>query len=446
MVSRMQQTARQMVGRDEAALRPVAASSGAGTALPEASLRELQLALDSLPLVSQATAGMPSSLTDQIDAHIASSGGGARRIAPDQRRILDTTSDLFARARADFVPSSDVELLVKRLERPLLKLALQDANFPNLPDHPARQVLNLIEQYAVAADDKGKFFDAKLQRFLYLLVDRVCSRADEDPGIFEVVRDSLEKVLLPILQIRRTRVARLQEASEGRERIRSARTRVNAALEQRLAGREVPAMLLRLLDAGWRQYLVLLEMRQGAQGESWDAGLAVLDRLFAWLGPAHADASRAPEAAQALLSEVERTLATVNVDAKLLAAFMDELGDRLADASSRPAAGDRDGVGPAGQIGPLARRGGRCAGASPAGGTPAGGRLVGFQSGRRQGSDAAYLGQPAAIELRLCQSFRDQQDRSHPGRTFPADAGRARQTGQGSGYAAVRALGACPVR
>ncbi|MBT9539060.1 DUF1631 family protein [Thiobacillus sp.] len=333
VVSRMQQTARQMVGRDESALRPPGSSS-AGATLPEASLRELQFALDSLPRVSQATAGMPSSLADQIDAHIASSGGGARWIAPDHRRILDTTSDLFARARADFVPSSDVELLVKRLERPLLKLALQDANFPNLPNHPARQVLNLIEQYAVAADDKGKFFDAKLQRFLYLLVDRVCARADEDPGIFEGVRDSLEKVLLPILQVRRTRVARLQEASEGRERIRSARTRVNAALEQRLAGREVPAMLLRLLDAGWRQYLVLLEMRHGTQGDLWDAGLAVLDRLLAWLDPDRADVSRAPEAAQALLNEVERTLATVNVDAKLLAAFMDELGDRLADASS----------------------------------------------------------------------------------------------------------------
>ncbi|MDP2029287.1 MAG: DUF1631 family protein [Thiobacillus sp.] len=242
MVSRLQQTARQMVGRGEPALR--GAPGGTGTALPKVSLRELQLALDGLPLVSQAAAGKPSSLTDQIDAHIAASGGGARRIAPDQRLILDTTSDLFARARADFVPSSDVELLVKRLERPLLKLALQDTNFPNLPDHSARQVVNLIEQYAVAADDKGKFFDAKLQRFLYLLVDRVCSRADADPGIFEMVRDSLEKVLLPILQIRRTRVAHLQEACEGRERIRSARTRVNAALEQRLAGREVPGMLL----------------------------------------------------------------------------------------------------------------------------------------------------------------------------------------------------------
>jgi diguanylate cyclase (GGDEF)-like protein len=338
LLSRLQQTARQMAGRDEAAPGSVGVPDGGATALPELDLRELQHALDSLPQVSQTPSGGTSSLTALIDAHLAASGGVARRIAPGQRQILDTTSDLFARARADFVPSSDVELLVKRLERPLLKLALQDTNFPNLPDHPARQVLNLIEQYAVAADDKGKFFDAKLQRFLYLLVDRVCSRADEDPGVFEGVRDSLEKVLLPILQIRRTRVARQQEASEGRERIRSARARVNASLEQRLAGRDVPAMLLRLLDAGWRQSLVLLEMRQGAHGESWDAGLAVLDRLFAWLDPAQADKPRATEAAQALLNEIERTLATVNVDAKLLAAFMDELGDRLADASLRPAA------------------------------------------------------------------------------------------------------------
>jgi len=337
VVGRLQQTTRQLVGGVEPVLRPAGVPGGGGAALPGASLRELLMALDGLPLANQTAPGMPS-LTDQIDARLASAGGNVGGIAPDHRQVLDTTSGLFVRAQADLVPSSDMESLVKRLERPLLKLALQDTDFPASPDHPARQVLNLIEQYAVAADDQGRFFDAKLQRFLYLLVDRVCSQADDDPSIFEAVRDSLEKVLLPILQIRRTRVARLQEASEGRERIRSARTRVNAALEQRLAGREVPALLLRLLDAGWRQHLVLLEMRQGAQGEAWDAGLAVLDRLFAWLN-SDTDVSRTVEAAQALLGEIEHALATVNVDAKLLAAFIDELGDGLAEDPSRSAPG-----------------------------------------------------------------------------------------------------------
>ena len=334
MVGRLRQTARQLVGHDGQP-RPTLQ-----TGLTEASLHDLLAALDGLPLPNQtAVAGSPmsASLAEQIDLRIASTAGAGKRLAPAHRQILDTTSALFNQARADFVPSSEVELLVKRLERPLLKLALQDTDFPSLPDHPARQVLNLIEQYAVAADDKGKFFDAKLQRFLYLLVDRVCSRAAEDPGVFEMVRDSLEKVLLPILQIRRMRVARLQEASEGRERIRAARSRVNAALEARLAGRDVPGMLLRLLDAGWRQYLVLLEMRHGSHSEAWEAGLAVLDRVFDRLGPESAAVAGSTGSGLALQREIERALATINVDATMLASFMDELGASLTAGTPAPA-------------------------------------------------------------------------------------------------------------
>ena len=336
VTDQLQQIARQL-GKHAV----VAPGAQAGAALPQASLRELLAAMDGLPLATRAVPGgeMPQALTDQIGARIALAGQDARSLAPDHRLILDTTSNLFARARGDLVPSSDVEMLVKRLERPLLKLALQDPGFPAMPDHPARQVLNLIEQFAVAADDSGKFFDARLQRFLFLLVDRVCNLADADPGIFETVRDDLEKVLLPILQIRRTRVARLQEACEGRERIRSAHSRINAALEQRLAGREVPGILLRLLDAGWRQYLVLLEMRQGAQGEAWDASLAVLDQLLDWLSPTHEAVKRTAAASGALLAMIERTLETVNVDANLLAAFMDELGERLTGQTDPSAPG-----------------------------------------------------------------------------------------------------------
>jgi diguanylate cyclase (GGDEF)-like protein len=326
VVGRLQQAARQLAGREASAPPP-----SAGVAA--ASLDQLLMALDGLPPASPAALGNASlpPLSDRLDARIAAAGE-AVRLAPEHRQILDTTSNLFGRAWADFVPGSDVASLLKRLERPLLKLALQDTTFPAMPDHPARQVLNLVEQYAVAADDEGRFFDAKLQRFLDLLVDRICTQADNDPGVFENVRDSLEKVLVPILQIRRTRVARLQEASEGRERIRVARARVNAALEQRLAGREAPALLLRLLDAGWRQHLVLLEMRD--EDEALNEALAVLDLVFDWLGPAAAPLPAGT--VQALLNRIERTLATVNVDAKLLAAFMGELevegSDRGAEA------------------------------------------------------------------------------------------------------------------
>lgn len=298
----------------------------------DASLGDIKRVLDQLPLVRPGRdGGLPSeTLSDRIDAQILAGEGEARRLAPAHRRILDSATEFFARTRADVVPRSDIESLLARMERPLLKLALQDASFPDMPDHPARQVINLIERFTVAADDEGTLFDAKLRSFLFLLMDRVASRADEDPGIFVTVREQLSRVLGPILQIRRTRIARMQEACEGRDRIRSARARVNLALEQRLGGRNVPGLVLRLLDAGWRQYLVLLEMREGERNASWDEAFAVLDRLLLWLGSAEETAERPATAVAALLSAIERALMSVNVDTHLLTAFMDELGACLA--------------------------------------------------------------------------------------------------------------------
>ncbi|MFN3751657.1 MAG: DUF1631 family protein [Thiobacillus sp.] len=328
MVDSLRQTRRRLATGDAAPRSGPVVDAVA----PELSLPELLATLDKLPLSAapkpESGTGMPT-LVEQLDARIVTGEAGTKRLAAGHRQILDTASQLFGQARADFVPNSEVDSLIKRLERPLLKLALRDTRFPATPDHPARQVVNLIEQFAVAADDKGKFFDAKLQRFLFLLVDRVCSRAEEDPGVYDMVRDSLTKVLLPILQTRRTRVARMQEASEGRERIRMARVRVNEALEARLGGREVAGWVLRLLDAGWRQVLVLLEMREGVSGPAWNDALAVLDRLLA--------APLSGDAATALLGDIERGLATVNVDADLLAAFMDDLGARLTEPAARSA-------------------------------------------------------------------------------------------------------------
>jgi hypothetical protein len=128
VVGRLQQAARQLSGRDDAARHAPVAQG-----LPAASLSELLVALDGLPLANPAAPGSPllPPLTEQIDARIALAGA-ARHLAPGHRQILDTTSNLFARAWADFVPSSDVALLVQRLERPLLKLALQDAS-PTCP-------------------------------------------------------------------------------------------------------------------------------------------------------------------------------------------------------------------------------------------------------------------------------------------------------------------------
>jgi diguanylate cyclase (GGDEF)-like protein len=305
-------------------------------ALPEAGSRQLISALNALSQAPLADGAVTPALSERVQAWLAATGDAPSKLAPASRQVLDMASSLIGRARAEHVASSEVELLLRRLERPLLKLAVEDEALLVSSDHPARQVVNLIDQYAIAANDKGQFFDPQLQRFLSLMVDRVCAKADEEPDIFATVRDNLTKTLVPILQARRARVARLQESCEARERIRQARARVSAALDARFAGREVPALLPRLLDAGWRQYLVLLEMRAG-MGEAWQAGLEVLDRIAVGLADGHRTRREDQHEIRTLLNLIDNKLASVNVDTRQRSALMRELAEGLQrDAAPAP--------------------------------------------------------------------------------------------------------------
>lgn len=302
-------------------------------ALPEADLRQLLAALDAI-LPAQ---GLPqeeteiAALSGQLQDWLGTSSGKPMRIGPAYRQNLDMTASLIRRAREEHDASSEVEMLIRRLERPLLKLALEEPEFLVTATHPARKVVNLLDQFTIAADNKGKFFDPKLQRVLLQMVDRICSQADVDKEIYDKVSGSLSKMLIPIRQARHARIARMQESYEARASIRQARARVSNALDNLFAERDVPEILLRLLDGGWRQYLTLLEMREGMQSEAWNLGLAVLTRIAGWFD--HAPVLNQAAEVLPLLNLIESTLAGVNVDSAQLAALMDEIAATLQHTS-----------------------------------------------------------------------------------------------------------------
>lgn len=337
LVQKMRQTYRQLpAGAVSARQVRSPAQTEDMSSFPPASLQDLLAALDSLPKVVRAAPGTTAAvaLTDALADQLATSCEGATCLSSDARQILESVVGLLGKAKGDFDPISDVGALLERLERPLLKLALKDESFPALPNHPARKVLNLIDQYAAAADDRGKFLDRNLQQDLGRMVGHIALRAGEDPGIFAAAIDKLGKGLPAVLQARRARVARIQEVCESRQRIRTGKARVAEALEQRFGGRSVPSMVLRVLDAGWRHYLVLIATGQDSRSDEWQSALSVLDRLAARLVASRQTAGHKADEAQLLLDELRRGMASVSVDGHLLDDFLDELGDCLAGIDS----------------------------------------------------------------------------------------------------------------
>ena len=249
----------------------------------EAALPELLAAIDRLPMSSggafeQASAREVLALMQEAGV---STSGRTRRLSAAYEGVLDTSARLFKRASRDFVPQSDVELLIKRLERTLLKLSLRDGEFPSSPAHPARKVVNLIDQYNFAANDEGRLSDAKLHTNLAGLVTRICDQADTDASVFNVVQHSLEQDLEGVRRERRMRIDRIVEALESRDRVRVARHQVDVAVSGRLSERRMPRVLIRLVDEVWRQHSVLIGLRHGVESEAWRDNLLLIERTLA---------------------------------------------------------------------------------------------------------------------------------------------------------------------
>ena len=318
---------------------PAAPVSPPGQGAAVATTRDLTRLIEAAPAAGWMEVPGPS--RPPLSERMAQAAGGLNIGAP-MRRALDGAGTLLGKALAVSGGGQGIDGLLRRLEQPLLKLSLRETGFPHSVDHPARQVVDLLDQYAIAVDDEGKFFDPKLHRFLQLAVDRICGQAEQNPEVFVNARDSLARLLPPLQQTRQSRVTQLQEACEARHRMRLARRRVQEALRQRLAGREVPTVVSALLEAGWRQALVMLELRVGVQDARWSDALGLLERVLWLLSPESTNAQAARrQAAVTVTGQLDGLLAGINPLTEEREAVLTELQrslDMVAQGRAVPAA------------------------------------------------------------------------------------------------------------
>lgn len=232
------------------------------------------------------------------------------QVPADIAERLAVVGDLTAQARGRHASSVEVVALLARVERPLLKLAVvQPESARAGGTHTASRLISLIEQYASACDDQGRFVEPRISNAVGGLLDRLDDAIEREPASVETIIATIERDVDGLRHARRQRVQRYQEALEGRQRIRDARERVADVLRTKLTGRRLPRAVLRALDISVRHALVVAAVRSEPASPVWQQYLALLDRLTAWFDPAlAASPSRTAAAAESLVADVARAL------------------------------------------------------------------------------------------------------------------------------------------
>ncbi|HEY4531460.1 MAG TPA: DUF1631 family protein, partial [Luteimonas sp.] len=294
---------RALIGKLKSA-RPPAATGTLGTS-------ELMSALGTLQRQPQGPAGAQPDLMDvrqMLLAQARQRHGEGATLSQRDNDTFELLHLLYGQLEGEISEDAPAAALIRRLQLPLLRVALQDQAFFVQPRHPARELLNTVAETAANWLDKDDV-DPQLLRPLQQAVSDVVERYDGDNAVFEASNEQLQGHLQA--QIRKAEMLERRhiEAARGKEKLEVAKQRSAAALEKLLGDQRIPRFSRALLSQAWADVLTLTLLRQGEDSPEWQAQLDATRRIIT------ACAKGEDAADPALAAHVEGALAQVGYHA-----------------------------------------------------------------------------------------------------------------------------------
>ncbi|MEM7078439.1 MAG: DUF1631 family protein [Pseudomonadota bacterium] len=290
--------------------------------------------LDALGAIQRQLGDAPLSdtrLQPRLLEELRSRHGAHKGLTEEDFDTLQVMENLVSSMRTDSLITQGMRDWVQRLEVTLNKLAARDPGFlASDPDDPhvAVQMLNQLARLGNATDVR-EGIDREVGRRVDELLQKVVSDYDRNPQVFSEVVDELHPLVDRQSRAYRGNVERTVRASEGQQKLARARRAVLAEMHERLADREVPELLLELLNPGWRNLLVHTHLRQGPDSHDWRDQLVIVEQLLGQLSGAISEDD--PEYAQpeALLKRVVEGLNSISFDPSKRTPLVMRLSDSL---------------------------------------------------------------------------------------------------------------------
>ena len=211
--------------------------------------------------------------------------GDRKGFTEEDYDTLDMMENLVDSLQEDSFLTEGIRDWIQRLEITLNKLAARDPGFlrhtPERP-HSAVQMLNQLARLGNTRDVR-EGIDRDVGRRVDELLQKVIQEYDENPEVFSEVVDELNPLIDKQTRAYRGNVERTVRTSEGQQKLARARRAVLEEMEGRLGSKEVPDLLLQMLNPGWRNLMVHTHLRRGVDSNEWRDQLATVDQVWGQL-------------------------------------------------------------------------------------------------------------------------------------------------------------------
>ncbi|MDH4570705.1 DUF1631 domain-containing protein [Pseudomonas sp. BN414] len=264
---------------------------------------------------------------DQLLTRASARSGRARVVGQVDDDVINLVSMLFEFILDDRTLPDSLKALIGRMQIPMLKVALLDKTFFSRGSHPARRLLNEIASAALGWVEQDDAQRDNLYQRIEQVVQRLLNDFVDDPAIFsELLAEFLsytgdERRRSELLE------QRTRDAEEGRAKAELARRQVEEALNQRLLGRTLPEVVVRLLQEAWSKVMLLSCLKHGVESSEWQASQQTMDDLIWSVEPHEAPEARARllELVPGLLKSLREGLASAAFDPFSTSEFFSQL-------------------------------------------------------------------------------------------------------------------------
>lgn len=267
------------------------------------------------PLSEDATTPSVEEVRSNIRDSLRSDEETVEAIKQSDEDVINLVSMLF-----DFILDDDdlptaMKALIGRLQIPLLKVAIIDKSFFNAESHPARRLLNALAKAGIGWSNSGPGGDvlyAKIEEVVF----RILNEFIDELGLFEELLEEFTNFHEQQQKREDAVDRRTQEAEEGRARAELARAMVQQTLNRRLTGRQLPLVVVKLLQDAWRNVLYINCLKEGTESEAWKQAVKVVDAVI-WSvlpQPGGEWQNRLKDVAPKLMNSLKKGLAGMNYD------------------------------------------------------------------------------------------------------------------------------------
>ena len=307
--------------------QPTSAGLYAQSAGAEYSPEELMAALTKLQ-ASRTLQHLPQDASSLLQTQLSESSGSTEHLdtkafSAEDKTKLDVYDQFYQALFDELALNPNIKSYLESIKLPLMALTLQDQNFLDSENHPARNLLNQLFSLDSAVNQNKVVKNTQVRQVLDQMMSRIAQGSITNPDVFAKANEELKEITEPIARTKEANIRRVIEVYEGKQRLEKARKKTQQTIDNLIAGKAVPSVIQTLLDSGWQHLLVLTELNDEADDQQ--RYLEVLDKLLAW----YSDDDKIPEEQFSIIKKelefIDNNLGSIYTDAFFHNKIMGEL-------------------------------------------------------------------------------------------------------------------------